>query len=209
MDIINFVLTIILVTASGALAPGPLFFETISKGSKIGAKSGIIFSIAHSVVEFSLIMLFAIGLITIANEPIVKLVIGLLGGTTLIIFGLLQVYKTIVYKNEENKYTKSSFRHLFLIGLAFTGLNPYFLIWWLTVGANLIIISLEFAAFAGVIFMYICHVWIDYVWYTTVAHLAKKGADIIGNKWYKTIMIIFGFILVYFGITFIYGAFFI
>jgi threonine/homoserine/homoserine lactone efflux protein len=209
VEIINFVLTIILVTASGALAPGPLFFETISKGSKIGAKSGIIFSVAHTVVEFSLIMLFALGLIKIANEPIVKFVIGLLGGITLIIFGLLQVYRTTVYNSREPGYSKSSFRHLFLIGLAFTGLNPYFLIWWLTVGANLIIISLEFAAFAGVIFMYICHVWIDYVWLTSIAHLAKKGSDIIGNKWYKTMMILFGFILVYFGLTFIYGAFLI
>jgi threonine/homoserine/homoserine lactone efflux protein len=194
------------VTASGALAPGPLFFETISKGAEIGAKSGLIFSISHTIVEFSLIMLFSLGLITIASESIVKTVIGLIGGTTLIIFGFLQIYKTILSKNKIIKYKKTSTRHLFLIGLAFTGLNPYFLIWWLTVGANLIIISLEFAALAGVVFMYICHVWMDYVWYTTVAHLAKKGANVIDNKWYKTIITIFGVILVYYGITFIYGG---
>lgn len=206
MDIVNFVVTIILVTASGALAPGPLFFETISKGAEIGAKSGLIFSISHTIVEFSLIMLFTLGLITIASESIVKTVIGLLGGITLIIFGLLQIYKTIISKNKAIKYKKTSNKHLFLIGLAFTGLNPYFLIWWLTVGANLIIISLEFAALAGVVFMYICHVWMDYVWYTTVAHLSKKGANFIDNKLYKTIITIFGVILVYYGISFIYGG---
>ena len=46
----------ILLTASGALALGPLFFQTIAQGAKTGAKSSLILSIAHTIVEFSLIM---------------------------------------------------------------------------------------------------------------------------------------------------------
>ena len=60
MDTLSFVVTVILITASGALAPGPLFFATISHSAKSGTKSGLIFSVAHTVVEFSLIMLFAL-----------------------------------------------------------------------------------------------------------------------------------------------------
>ena len=206
MDILSFVVTVVLITASGALAPGPLFFETITQGSKTGARSGIIFSIAHTVVEFSLIMLFAVGLITIASEPSVKLVIGILGGIVLILFGVFQVYKTFLTTSEEQKQKVPSHRHLFLIGIVFTGLNPYFIIWWLTVGAQLIIISLEFAALAGVVFMYICHVWMDYVWLTTVAHFAKKGTNILGLKWYKPLIAAFGIVLIYFGVSFIINA---
>ena len=48
MDALNLAVTIILVTASGALAPGPLFFVTISHGANFGIKSGLLFSIAHT-----------------------------------------------------------------------------------------------------------------------------------------------------------------
>jgi threonine/homoserine/homoserine lactone efflux protein len=206
MEILSFVITIILVTASGALAPGPLFFATISHGTKSGAKSGFIFSVAHTVVEFSLIMLFALGLLTIASQPLVKQVIGLAGGGVLIFFGTFQIRNSIIVRSEELKKPKASYRHLFLIGLVFTGLNPYFILWWLTVGAQLIIIALEFAALLGVVFMFICHVWMDYAWLTGVAYFAKKGTNVLGLKWYRPMMAIFGAVLIYFGITFIIGA---
>ena len=206
MDILTFVVTIIFITASGALAPGPLFFATISHGAKTGAKSGFIFSVSHTVVEFSLIMLFALGLLTVASEPTVKLIIGIAGGIVLIAFGIFQIYNSYMAKYKEQKQSIPSYRYLFLIGLAFTGLNPYFILWWLTVGAQLIIMSLEFAALLGVIFMYICHVWMDYVWLTAVAHFSKKGINVLGLKWYRPLMAIFGIVLIYFGITFFIQA---
>ena len=206
MEVFGFIATIIVLTASGALAPGPLFFATISHGTKPGAKPGIIFSIAHTVVEFSLIMLLALGLLTIASEPIVKIVIGLVGGIVLIAFGAFQIRKYIISKPKELTKPKSSYKHLFLIGLAFTGLNPYFILWWLTVGAQLILMALSFAAILGVVLMFISHVWMDYVWLTGVSYFAKKGTNIMGLKWYKPLMILFGAILIYFGLTFIYGV---
>lgn len=206
MDIFNFITIIVLVTASGALAPGSLFFANISYGSKYGAKSGLIFSISHTVIEFSLIMIFALGLLTIASEPIVKLVVGTVGGVFLIIFGIFQIKGSIQVKNIDSKPSKSSYSHLFLIGLAFTGLNPLFIIWWLTVGAELILISLAFAGLIGVVFMFICHVWMDYVWLTSIAYFAKRGTQIIGSKCYRILIGIFALVLIYFGISFITSA---
>jgi len=203
MDLFSFVVTVIILTASGALAPGPLFFATVTHGTKHGAKSGLIFSIAHTVVEFLLIMLLALGLLTVASEPMVKMVIGLIGGIVLIAFGTIQIRNSIISNPEDLKKPKASYRHLFILGLAFTGLNPYFILWWLTVGAQLIIIALEFAALIGVLFMFVCHVWMDYVWLTGTAYFAKKGTNIMGLKWYKPLLIVFGVILIYFGITFI------
>jgi len=206
MDIFSFIITIILITASGALAPGPLFFATITHGAKTGAKSGLIFSFAHTIVEFSLILLLALGLISIASEPIVKIVIGIAGGVTLVVFGLYQIRNSIRHKDNNYEKEKTSFHRLFFIGLVFTGLNPYFILWWLTVGAQLILISLEFASLAGVLFMFICHVWMDYLWLTIIAHFSKKGKNILGLKWYRLLMGIFGGILIYFGFTFLIGA---
>ncbi len=85
MELLNFVATVILVTASGALAPGPLFFANLSRGATSGAKSGLVFSVAHTVVEFTLVMLLALGLVTFASESTVKVAIGIVGGTVLVL----------------------------------------------------------------------------------------------------------------------------
>jgi len=202
MDILNFVATVILYTASGALAPGPLFFVTISQGARSGAKSGLVFSIAHTLIEFTLVMLLALGLLKVANQPTVKLTVGVVGGIVLLVFGAMQIRNSLISKFSEAKSGRVATRNLLLVGLAFTGLNPFFIIWWLTAGAKLILIALAFASLAGVVFMYVCHVWMDYVWLILVAHFAKMGTNVAGFKWYRLLMAVFGAVLIYFGLTF-------
>jgi len=203
MNLLNFAVTVVLISVSGALYPGPLFFVTISHGIKSGTKSGIIFSIAHSLVEFILVMLLALGLLSVANEPTAMLVVGVAGGVALIVFGAMQIRGSFSYKPDEPKAGRGATRNLLLVGLALTGLNPYFIVWWLTIGANLIFIALEFASLAGVVFMYVCHVWVDYVWLILVAALAKRGAKILRFKWYRVLMAVFGLVLIYFGFSFL------
>jgi threonine/homoserine/homoserine lactone efflux protein len=208
MDLLGFILTVILLTASGALAPGPLFFQTISQGSKTGARSGLIFSLAHSIVEFSLIILLAFGLLAVRNEVLIRTGIGVVGGIVLILFGLYQIISSLK-KKERGQEPQVSSHRLFFIGILFTALNPYFIVWWLTVGSNLILLALELAAFAGVIFMYLCHVWMDYVWLVAVSYLAKKGVNALGSTWYRVLIGLFGVILIYFGAVFLRDALFL
>ena len=205
MDHLNFAITVIILTASGALAPGPLFFVTITHGAKSGAKSGILFSIAHTIVELTLVMLLALGLLSVTNEPTVRLAVGTAGGAALIVFGAMQIRGSLHESNETTSGPGAT-RNLFLIGLALTGLNPYFIVWWLTIGANLILVSLEFAGLGGVVFMYACHVWVDYVWLTLVAAFAKRGAKILRHKWYRLMIAVFGAVLIYFGLSFLIDA---
>ncbi len=203
MNPLSFAVTVIILSASGALAPGPLFFVTVSHGIKSGTKSGIVFSIAHSIIEFTLVMLLALGLLSVANVPAVRLAVGVAGGAALIIFGAMQIRSSFSYNPEETKTGKRATRSLLLIGLALTGLNPYFIVWWLTVGANLIFISLEFAGLTGVVFMYVCHVWVDYAWLILVSGFAKRSSKILRVKWYRLLMAVFGAVLIYFGLTFL------
>jgi len=202
MDVFSYIITVVLITASGALAPGPLFFQTISQGIKIGARSGLIFSISHTVVEFSLIMLLAFGLLAVKNEIFIRNIISILGGIVLIIFGLYQILGSLKKKDINQKEVVSSYR-LFLIGILFTALNPYFIIWWLTVGSNLILLTLELAALTGVIFMFLCHVWMDYVWLIAVSYFAKRGVNALSSRWYHVLVGLFGVILIYFGVSFL------
>jgi threonine/homoserine/homoserine lactone efflux protein len=205
MDLPSFVFTVIIVTASGALAPGPLFFGLLMHGSKEGARAGFSCAIGHTIVEFPLVLALALGLLVAASQPFIKYIIGLIGGIGLIGFGIVQIYDTLKNKPEFGDAPKA--RALptssVILGLALTGLNPFFILWWLTIGSVLIVQALAFAAITGVLIMYVAHVWMDYAYLSTIAHLGKRGRTILGSRYYKLVLIAFGLVLVYYGLTFI------
>jgi len=206
MDVLSLAATIILVTGSGALAPGPLFIENLTQGARFGAKSGLLFSLAHNVVELALVMLLALGLLTFVHNLAVQHAIGIIGGTVLVAFGSAQINASLRPKTRDRDQPKAAANRLFLVGLALTGLNPFFIVWWLTAGAQLIMLSLKFASFLGVALMYVCHVWMDYAWLTGTAHFAKVGLNFIGQRWYRVLIAVFGAVLIYFGLSFVLSA---
>lgn len=204
MNSLDFIVTVVLVTASGALAPGPLFFGLLMQGSKEGARAGFSCAIGHTIVEFPLVLALALGLLAAASQPLVKIGIGLMGGVGLIGFGILQLYETLKSKQdgELSKTTKLPTNSL-MLGLALTGLNPYFILWWLTIGSVLVVQALAFAAIVGVLVMYAAHVWMDYAFLTSIAHLAKKGRSIVGSQYYRVVLVAFGLILIGYGFKFL------
>jgi threonine/homoserine/homoserine lactone efflux protein len=205
MDLADFIITVIVVTASGALAPGPLFFGLLMHGSKEGARAGFSCAIGHMLVELPLVLALSLGLLAAASQPTIKSVIGLVGGIGLICFGAVQIYDTLKNKPEfgDAPQIGNIPASSLILGLALTALNPYFILWWLTIGSVLIVQALAFAAITGVLIMYLAHVWMDYAYLTTIAHLGKKGRNIIGSRYYKLALIAFGLILIYYGSTFI------
>lgn len=207
MDLLTFIATVVAVTASGALAPGPLFFTNITHGTKSGAKGGLAFSIGHTIFELSLVVFLAVTLHAVISQlSAIELIVGVIGGLALLVFGFLQIREALGTKTAVESESKFSSKNPLFLGTLFTGLNPYFIIWWLTVGLTLIVNALEIASFLGVVIMYIAHVWMDYAWLIGTAYLAKKGTNLTGRKGYKILMVIFGLILVYFGVNFIISA---
>lgn len=208
MDFLSLFITVVLVSSSGALAPGPLFFANVSLGLDHGAKSGLYFSIGHTLVEFPLILLLSYGLLSALNAVYIKTFIGLAGGVVLIFFGLLQLRSSYKFRSVtlNNGYEKRRLSNPLLIGVLLTGLNPFFIIWWLTVGAQLIYLSLALASILGIFIVFLFHVWIDYAWLIATAYLARRGKMIINSKIYRVILFFFGIVLIYFGIHFILSS---
>jgi len=211
VDIFTFIATVVVVSASGALAPGPMFFTNITHGAKSGAKGGLAFSVGHTIFELSFVVFLAFTLETVtteANKALINLVLGVAGGTALLVFGFLQIREawTSAKSTVADKGGIPA-KNPLLLGTVFTGLNPYFIIWWLTIGMTLLIKpALDLASFAGVFLMYGLHVWMDYAWLIGTAYLAKKGTNLAGRKGYRGIMIIFGAILIGYGLYFLSTA---
>jgi len=201
-----FIAKVVVVTASGALAPGPLFFTNITQGTKSGAKGGLAFSVGHMIFELSLVIFLALTLQTVLNEAnraTINLVVGVAGGIALLLFGFFQIRGALSRKSGEVTEGGTSARNPLLMGTLFTGLNPYFILWWVFIGAPLILEALDLAFFAGVGIMYVSHVWMDYAWLIATAYLARKGTNLIGSKRYRIVMIVFGAVLIFFGLDFL------
>jgi len=207
MNLVDFIATVVVVTASGALAPGPLSFGVLMQGSKGGALAGFSCAIGHTLVEFPLVLALALGLLAAASQPFIKSVIGVAGGLGLIVFGILQIRDTISAGRPVSRSGRKTLpTGALVLGAALTGLNPYFILWWLTIGSVLIVQALAFTALLGVLVMYVSHVWMDYAFMTVLAHFGKKGEAIIGSRYYRIVLAIFGVILIYYGASFIFGA---
>jgi len=211
MEMLNFIATVVFWSATGALSPGPLFFAAISHGPGSGARGGLALSIGHTLVEFPLVILLALGLLAVASEPVVKLLTGVVGGLALLLFGAFQIRDSFFPRLGASRSGGIPSWNPLLIGLVFTGLNPFFVVWWFTVGLDKLVLPslslLVFASLVGVIVMYVCHVWMDYAWLTAVAHFARVGTNVAGTKWYRILMMLFGPALVCFGLLGLYQAY--
>lgn len=113
-----------------------------------------------------------------------------------------RMVKTEKKTNEEYEKVKHS---ALVAGIVTTGANPYFLLWWATVGAVLIMNATIFG-FAGFLIFAIVHWLCDLLWNTFVSVTVFKSR----RFWTKRVQkIIFGFcfmVLTGFGIWFIVSA---
>ncbi len=204
-----FLLTVVVVTISGALSPGPLLVTNLSNAPRWGWRGGLWLSMGHTFVELPLILLVAVGLNFIISNLLLNMIVAAIGGVVLLLFAGLQI-REVLQSRVESKQIETTpaatSRHPLLAGLIFSGLNPYFLVWWLTAGANLVIEALLIAAFAGVFIMFAAHVWMDYAWLISTAWLANKGTNLMGSRGYTLLMLTFSVFLIYFGLSFCWDA---
>lgn len=204
-----FLFGVIIISLSGALSPGPLLFTNLSNAPRWGWKGGLWLSLGHSFVEFPVILLIAFGLSFLFFIPGFHVGLAIIGGSVLILIGLLQIreaMKTSANVQEINLAKDTPTRHPLLIGFLFSAFNPFFIVWWFTVGAKIVFDALLYAALGGVIIMFLSHVWIDYVWLIGTAWLMNKGTNLVGTHGYRVLNIAFGVLLILFGVLFYLNA---
>ena len=197
---LEFAVLVVVVSASGVMAPGPLFAANISYGLRDGVKSGIKMAIGHTIVEFPLVILLGIGVFSLEIFPEFRVLISILGAITLFAFAFIQI-KTALQKKEVS--ISNPKQGPLVTGIALSALNPFFIIWWLTIGFKLISDAMLIWAFTGILIVFVMHIWMDFVWLGGISFLASKSSQIISNRNYKALMIVLSLMLVYFGITFL------
>jgi threonine/homoserine/homoserine lactone efflux protein len=216
MSFIEFSLQVILVSTSGVLSPGPLFFINILYGSKYGSFVGLKIASGHAIVEFPLIIALSYSLYsfsyTLHLSDVIFKFIGLTGGIFLLVFSLLQIISILKDKSTNSQAItnlKFNIKNPILAGFIFTILNPFFLVWWLTIGSKLISDSvINFGIIVGIPILFLSHIWMDYFWLWFTSFMRNKGKSIIKEKVYRifvfaisVILGIYGFYLLFMSLT--------
>ncbi len=196
---IDFVFKVVAISSSGALAPGPLSAVTAAVGTKEGWKGGFKVSIGHFIVEAPLIFFIAF-LLSIATIESVMKPLAAAGGLFLIIFG----YMTIKGASGNFESRRSSFSPV-LTGVLLTAFNPFFLVWWFSIGGMLIAESIILFGKLGAVFLLLSHVWIDFVWLSAIAYFTSLSRIV---RFQKTLLVILGVFVIFFGLDYLYYAFF-
>ncbi|MBN2395692.1 MAG: LysE family transporter [Candidatus Atribacteria bacterium] len=198
--IFPFLLKAVIISLSGVMAPGPITAITVSKGAE-NPKSGAMIAIGHGVVEFPLMILIVVGFGRFFELNWVKVVIGILGGLFLLnmALGLLKNVRDFKIGSLDQKYSP------FQSGIVLTIANPYFLIWWATIGAVLITGAYQFGLFGFIAFA-IVHWSCDFIWYSFLSSLSFKGGQFFGKRMQKVLFIFCGVFLLFFSGKFIYDA---
>lgn len=211
MDLFYLLIFTVAISVSGALAPGPLTISAIAVGVKKGLKGGFLVAVGHSLFELPYVL--AIALFSVAISDFIKGNVMLSYLLIVIIVSFILYFSYLIINDgvrtlKHGQMPITDKRGLFMlnpiiVGITLTGLNPFFLLWWLSIGMPLIQLSLVMGLI-GVFLMYLFHVWMDYAWLTLMGAAGRGGAKILGSKGYGILLIVLGFILIVFALNLVF-----
>jgi threonine/homoserine/homoserine lactone efflux protein len=161
-----FLVSVVLISLTGVMMPGPLFAATIEKSTK-RKTAGLLIALGHGIVEFPLMFLIYYGITQIIAPEILQTVqvsVGLIGGLLMMLMGI----KTFRNRNKTSKEYKSPRQESLIAGIWTTAANAGFILWWLTIGTTLIITARTFGLIAFMVFAGV-HWLCDFFWYTGIS----------------------------------------
>lgn len=200
--------TSFVIALSGALMPGPMFTYTISESSRKGIWVGPLLILGHAILEFALLIFLILGFGAILTKDITFALIGIIGSLIM----LYMAYDMFISLPKLTINTPSSYdsklklyKNPVIAGILISLSNPYWSIWWATIGFGYVTLSLE-NGYAGVIAFFLGHIFADFIWYFFISFSITKGKTFISDKLYKIIIFICATTLIYFAITFGYSG---
>jgi threonine/homoserine/homoserine lactone efflux protein len=206
MNLMDFGIEVISLSSSGVLAPGPLFFANLAYSTRLDRWSGVKVAYGHTIVELPLIIMLAAGLFTFDVAKKYSDIIGFVGGIAMLAFASLQIASIIKNERVSSLSQITAGKSPLLAGVALTALNPFFILWWSTVGLKLIADSESFGISTGLVMLFVLHIWMDYAWLGATAFLTSIGDFILRSKYYSVLRLGLAAAMVYYGISFVLQA---
>ena len=188
-----------LVGLTGALAPGPTLVATINSSLKGGWTMGPRVTLGHILVEIVMVVLIVAGLAIVFKD--FSWLIGGIGGIALVVFGIFTIIES---RNAEIDLSQSgvSPKDPVLAGIITSISNPYFWLWWFTVGSALLMGAIA-GGISGALAFILGHWGADLGWLTLISASVHKGRFFLGVREFRIVLGLCGIFLVIFGGYFI------
>lgn len=184
---------------TGAMMPGPVTTLIVTESARRGFIAGPLVTIGHVLLELVMVIALFFGLGDVLKQNVVAGVIGLMGGLFLLWMGwgiLKSAWRGEVSLTlSTDGSTSGASSNPVVQGILTSISNPYWLLWWATVGAASLI-AFRAYGLAGIVAFYIGHTLADWVWNNTVAFIVATGRRLMSDKVYRAILIVCGGFLI-------------
>jgi threonine/homoserine/homoserine lactone efflux protein len=190
-------LSVAVISFSGVMMPGPMTAVTLAKSYK-SPWAGVWISLGHAVIEVPLILLIYFGFAQFFQVTAVRLVLSVAGSGMIIWMGvsMFRARSEVARKGKDLPY------NAFVAGILASGFNPFFLVWWATIGGMLIMRILEFGTM-GLIAFTMVHWLCDLAWLTLVSNVIYRTHTFWRPKVQEWLFIACSLLLIGFGIWFL------
>ncbi len=204
MDIFIIFITAFFVGLSGAVMPGPVTAAVAEQSMRRGFIAGPMIALGHGMLEVFVVVLLVSGLGQyIAAEPVAG-VFGVGGGLILVWMGYGMIRGAVSGKITMDSgavEVRQKRGGPFFAGILTTLSNPYWFLWWITVGAGYVIYALDFGA-PGVFFFFTGHVLSDLFWFSLLSLVFVSGKKFFTDRIYAGIITGLGTFLLIFAVYF-------
>lgn len=187
------------------MMPGPLLTVTISESSRRGFIAGPLLITGHAFLEITLIAALLLGLAPFLQLPGV-FVATAISGAVILLWMALNMFRSLPSLRIawETHNTKSN--HPIVSGILMSIANPYWTIWWATIGLGYILYSWQFGIW-GVLFFFAGHILADLSWYSFISAAIAKGRGFFDDRIYRGVIAVCAVFLVAFALYFAFAGF--
>jgi threonine/homoserine/homoserine lactone efflux protein len=189
------------ISLSGVMAPGPVTAATLGAGTR-SKHAGALIAVGHGIVEFPLMLLVLGGMVELFEIAGVSVLIGAAGGGFLLYMGVQMLRDAGKRVGAESKYAAMN---PIWIGIVLTGGNPYFLLWWVSVGLALTKQAFEFGRLGFALFALV-HWLCDLVWLEILSRASFVGSEVFGQRTQRAVLGVCGAALIVLGGLFVVDA---
>ena len=193
-----------IIAFSGAMMPGPLLTATISESSQRGFLAGPLLIVGHGILELLLLVALVLGIAPFLQRGDVFAVVAISGGIILI-WMAVGMFRTLPSLSMSLNHVASKHGSIVLNGVVLSIVNPYWIIWWATIGFGYVIYSWQFGM-AGIAFFFTGHILEDFAWYSAVSAAVGKGRHIFTDRLYRGTIATCAVVLILFAIYFFYAG---
>jgi threonine/homoserine/homoserine lactone efflux protein len=197
--------TAFVIALTGAMAPGPLLTVAIEHTVSRGRLQAMLLMVGHAALEAVLLVGLAFGLQRILLMPAVTTSLSLVGGAFLLWMGSTMLRDAVTGRlrlDLEARETTASTAGPVLKGAAVSLANPYWVLWWATIGLTLASRAIRIGPGAVAAF-FIGHEAADFAWYAIVIWAVSSGRHLISERVYRIVIGCCAALLVYLGVRFV------